>query len=277
MAVSTKAFYLVGGAYADQGLESQAYGPMMTAEPPPAVIYGQGTPAAIPPFTVINKGSLYLCQNQGDDTTAVFQKVDEGGDAADWVKIFADGEALIGSDDIANDSILNADVNSAAAIAYSKLALTGALLNADVNASAAIAYSKLALSGAVLVGDLETNALSNIYTSPVLVDISDADAEYPSGFHAVANLTITEAGLLWVEASADDTGAHEGGVLLGVSSANGDIVNSTLHGDAQAAGSYQALSIADGALVAGETMWISHDQSTGAGTYYVVIKYDLDS
>ncbi len=49
---------------------------------------------------------------------------------------------------------MNADVNTSAAIAYSKLALTGSIVNADVNASAAIAYSKLALTGAVLNADL---------------------------------------------------------------------------------------------------------------------------
>lgn len=40
--------------------------------------------------------------------------------------------------------IVNANVNAAAAIAYSKLALTGSIVDADINASAAIARSKLA-------------------------------------------------------------------------------------------------------------------------------------
>lgn len=41
-------------------------------------------------------------------------------------------------------SIVNGDINAAAAIAYSKLNLTGNIVNADINASAAIALSKLA-------------------------------------------------------------------------------------------------------------------------------------
>ena len=41
-------------------------------------------------------------------------------------------------------TILNADVNSSAQIAYSKLNLTNSVVNADINASAAIALSKLA-------------------------------------------------------------------------------------------------------------------------------------
>lgn len=40
--------------------------------------------------------------------------------------------------------LVNANIDAAAAIAYSKLALTGAILDADINASAAIAFSKMA-------------------------------------------------------------------------------------------------------------------------------------
>jgi hypothetical protein len=49
-------------------------------------------------------------------------------------------------------AIVNADVSASAAIAYSKLALTGAILNADLAGS--IAYSKLSLTGAILNADL---------------------------------------------------------------------------------------------------------------------------
>lgn len=48
--------------------------------------------------------------------------------------------------------LVNADVSASAAIAYSKLALTGAILNADLAGS--IAYSKLSLTGAILNADL---------------------------------------------------------------------------------------------------------------------------
>lgn len=60
---------------------------------------------------------------------------------------------------IANDTIVNADVNSAAAIAYSKLNLTGAIVNADItndtitnakiNTAAAIDWTKLGISSTV--------------------------------------------------------------------------------------------------------------------------------
>lgn len=55
-------------------------------------------------------------------------------------------------------SIVNADVNASAAIAYSKLNITGSIVNADVNASAAIAYSKLALTGSIVNADVNASA-----------------------------------------------------------------------------------------------------------------------
>ncbi|OGL34495.1 hypothetical protein A3F05_01735 [Candidatus Saccharibacteria bacterium RIFCSPHIGHO2_12_FULL_47_17] len=60
----------------------------------------------------------------------------------------------IDSAEIVNDSIVNADVNSAAAIAYSKLNLGTSIVNADIAVGAAIAYSKLNLTNSVANGDL---------------------------------------------------------------------------------------------------------------------------
>jgi hypothetical protein len=56
------------------------------------------------------------------------------------------------------NSILNADINSAAAITYSKLSLTGNIVNADINSSAAIVYSKLSLTGNVVNADISNTA-----------------------------------------------------------------------------------------------------------------------
>lgn len=54
--------------------------------------------------------------------------------------------------------IVNANVDAAAAIAYSKLALTGSIVNADVSGSAAIAYSKLSLTGSIVNADISASA-----------------------------------------------------------------------------------------------------------------------
>lgn len=55
-------------------------------------------------------------------------------------------------------AIVNADVNASAAIAYSKLNLTGGIVNADINAGAAIAYSKLSLTGGIVNADVNAGA-----------------------------------------------------------------------------------------------------------------------
>lgn len=56
------------------------------------------------------------------------------------------------------NSVVNADIAAAAAIAYSKLALTGSIVNADISASAAIAYSKLNLAGSIVNADINASA-----------------------------------------------------------------------------------------------------------------------
>lgn len=102
MTASVQAFFLhnpvaVGGAG-----EIVGGGPSgMYPEGSPAILWGQGTPGAIAPFTLVNKGSLYMAVDQADDVTAVYMKVDEGLDAADWVRIFVENQALIDTNDLA--------------------------------------------------------------------------------------------------------------------------------------------------------------------------------
>jgi len=55
---------------------------------------------------------------------------------------------------IATGAIVNADVNSSAQIAYSKLNLANGIVNADINASAAIDWSKIAPSSTVSTTEL---------------------------------------------------------------------------------------------------------------------------
>ncbi len=130
--------------------------------------------------------------------------------------------------------------------------------------------------GNVLIEALEVNAKSHIVVLPTLVDISAADSEFIA-FHAVAAVEITEIGLLWEEASQDDTGVHEGDVTIGTATGGAQVVAATLYGDNQAAGSYQALTLAEGTVAAGASLFVSHDQSTGTGTYRVILKYYLVS
>ena len=54
--------------------------------------------------------------------------------------------------------IVNADIKSDAAIAYSKLSLGTSILNSDISTSAAIAYSKLDLSTSIVNADISGTA-----------------------------------------------------------------------------------------------------------------------
>jgi hypothetical protein len=79
-------------------------------------------------------------------------------------------------------AVVNADINAAAAIAYSKLALTGTIVNADIASAAAIAVNKLAA----------------LTASKAMV--TDA-----SGFASAATVTVTELGYVAGVTSAIQT------------------------------------------------------------------------
>jgi hypothetical protein len=83
MTANVRAFYLLPPQLAEFG---GGIGSALWPEQAPAVLWGQGTPDGDrAPFTVVNKGSLYLCTNNADDVGAVYQKVDEGDADTDWV------------------------------------------------------------------------------------------------------------------------------------------------------------------------------------------------
>lgn len=88
-------------------------------------------------------------------------------------------------------TIVNANVNASAAIAYSKLTLTGSILNADISASAAIAFSKLATltSGNVLVGSAGNVATSVAMSGDVTIVASGAASLVATTNATLASLT----------------------------------------------------------------------------------------
>jgi hypothetical protein len=94
---------------------------------------------------------------------------------------------------LTSGDVVNADINAAAAIAYSKLNLSGSIVNADVNASAAIAYSKLNLATSIVNADIAAAAaiafskMENLTTGRALVSDGSGDV-------SVATTTATEIG-----------------------------------------------------------------------------------
>lgn len=59
---------------------------------------------------------------------------------------------------LAFGTIVNANIDASAAIAYSKLNLASSIVNADISASAAIAYSKLNLTSSIVNADVSSSA-----------------------------------------------------------------------------------------------------------------------
>lgn len=73
-------------------------------------------------------------------------------------------------------ALVDADVSASAAIAYSKLNLTGAISNADINASAAIVATKISGTAAVLTGNTFTGKNTFAGTVQTITAYSPAGA-----------------------------------------------------------------------------------------------------
>lgn len=207
MTASTNAWYVfpstgLGGA----GVVSGPSGAVQPEEAP-SWLWGQGTPAAIVPFTTVNKGSLYSEVNATDDDPHLWMKVDEGGDTADWVLV-------------SNTGI--------------------------------------------------------VFARSELFDISAAASEQVI-FSAVTACEVLEAGLIYEEAS-ETTGAGDGDITIGTTTGGAEVVAATAYLNAQATGSYQALVLASGVLAAGDSIFVSHDDTGDAvGTVRVLLKIRVEA
>jgi len=115
--------------------------------------------------------------------------------------------------------LVNANIDSAAAIAYSKLALSGSIVNADVSGSAAIAYSKLALTSSIVTGDI-SGTISPVQGGTGVANNAAATLTR-SGNHA---LTLTTSGTTGVTLPTTGTLATLAG---GESLSNKTLPNST--------------------------------------------------
>ena len=112
---------------------------------------------------------------------------------------------------------------------------------------------------------------SYVIVTSALFDISAAASEQVL-FHAVAAAKVIEAGIIWNEATGA-SGAAEGDITIGVATGGAEIVAAASYGVSKATGTYDALTIVDGEVAAGESVFASHDQAAGAdGTYFLQLK-----
>ena len=103
-----------------------------------------------------------------------------------------------GNVQIASNTIVNADINSSAAIAYSKLSLSNSITSADINSSAGIEYSKLSLANTITNADINSAAAID-YSKLSLsnsITVTDLQAGAPrAGFNSTLR-TVTSSNTL---------------------------------------------------------------------------------
>jgi hypothetical protein len=133
---------------------------------------------------------------------------------------------------VGSDSITNTHINSAAAIAYSKLNLSTSIVNADVSGSAAIAYSKLNLSSSIVNADVSNSAAIaysklNLSGSIVNADITNSTIDLTTkvtGTLPNSNTTATSSNTNSAIVARDGSGNFSAGTitasLTGVASGN---------------------------------------------------------
>jgi hypothetical protein len=134
------------------------------------------------------------------------RKVKYGDGSSAWNSLeYAPAAAIV------DGTIVNADVNASAAIAYSKLSLTGSIVNADIGAAAAIVDTKLAtISTAGKVANSATTA-TDANTANAIV-ARDALGNFTAGIITATGFSGSGASLTSLTAG-NLSGTIPGGVL----------------------------------------------------------------
>ncbi len=168
----------------------------------------------------------------------------------------------------------NTDVAANAAIAYSKLNLTGLIVNADIAAGANIAASKLNLTNAITTGDIVSGTIVN------------------SDINSGANIAYSKLNLGGSITNSDiAAGANIAGSKLNLTNAitsgsivAGTIVNSDVNAGANIAysklnlgGSITNNDIAAGANIAGSKLNLTNSVTTGSIVAGTIVNSDINA
>lgn len=170
--------------------------------------------------------------------------------------------------------IVNADVSSSAAIAYSKLGLTNSIVNADIASTAAIGYTKLSLTGSLVGGDLASNisisTTGNLVTTSSGIITSAGAFSGPTATNTINGLVINAgalSGITTLSLSGAITGATSTNTINGLVFSSG---NATLANLTSSSGTLTT-TVADGATAVGFVLGTSTTYST-AGAKLLSLK-----
>jgi hypothetical protein len=114
-------------------------------------IYTAGSGISIANDIITNTGDLNPLDDILTSTTA-------GGDITGTFSALSIVNNAVNSLHIADGSIVNADINASAAIAYAKLSLGSSIVNSDISPTAAIDYSKLNIANSIINADINASA-----------------------------------------------------------------------------------------------------------------------
>lgn len=123
---------------------------------------------------------------------------------------------------IASNVITNANIFSAAAIAYTKLNLTGGIVNGDISTAAAISRSKLAIGN---INRVLINSNTGVSTEAAAITPSRLLVSNTNGIPIASNATAVEAGYLVGTSSSIQTQfSNKLSFSSAITPANGDII-----------------------------------------------------
>ncbi len=167
------------------------------------------------------------------------------------------------SGNLSSSLIVNADVSSSAAIAYSKLALTGSIVNADINASAAIAYSKLSLTGSIVNADINASAAIAYSKLNLATSIVNADINASAAIAYSKLATMATGSILLGNAGTPTATALSGDVTVGATGVTA--IGSAKVTNTMLAGSIDMATKMTGTLQAAQFPALTGDITTSAG------------
>jgi len=182
--------------------------------------------------------------------------------AANGTVITSADSGTVTSGMIADATIVNGDISASAAIAYSKLSLTGSIVNADIATGAAIAIAKLAastISGVSLGNNLNTLTLSTSGTG--LSGSTTYNGSGATTFTVASNATATNTGNAIV--ARDASGNFSAGTITATLSGSATTATN-LAGGAQGSIPYQNASGTTLFLAAGTSGQVLRTNGTGA-------------